>query len=123
MCLQPAPGADAPAVAGLQAGEAELRHRRGKVVALALGGGKKLLRHDAADGMHAQVFRAGRAATVAIEAGEWVHAAGFKGLAEDVLLRGAGARCGHRLIVVQGERARDQGLGPRAQSASTSAVS
>ena len=83
--LQPAGGADAPAVAGLEAGEAVLRHGGGEIVAEALGGGEKLRRDDAADGVHAEIVRAGVAAAVAEEAGHGLAAAGGEGLAEDVL--------------------------------------
>jgi hypothetical protein len=104
--LEPTGGADAPAVAGLQAGKAVLRHGGGEIVAEALGGSEELGGDDAADGVDAEVVGAGGAATVAVEAGEGVHAAGLKGLAEDVLLRGELGIGGHGVIVVEGRTAR-----------------
>jgi hypothetical protein len=49
--LQPASGAHAPAIAGLEAVEAILRHGRGEIVAKSLAGGEKGRIDDAADGV------------------------------------------------------------------------
>src|SRR5437868_5402830 len=65
--LLPASGAQAPTVAGLQPGEAELGHRRRQVVALALREGEELGGHDDANRVQAHVLAAGIAAGVAIE--------------------------------------------------------
>src|ERR1700737_2780221 len=83
--LEPAGGADAPPVAGLQAGESVLRHGGGEVVAEGFGGGEEGGVDDAADGVDSVVFRAGVATAVAVEAGHRVAAAGVERLAEDVL--------------------------------------
>ena len=83
--LQPAGGADTPAVAGLQAGEPVIRHGRGEVVAQGLRGIEKRLVDDAADGVNAEIVRPGLAASGAIEAGHRGAAAGGEGLAEDVV--------------------------------------
>lgn len=85
--LEPACGADAPAVAGAEAGEAEMGHRCGEVIAQACGGLKELGGDDAADRMQAEIFGGGVAARVAEEAGDWVGAADLEGLAEYVFLR------------------------------------
>jgi len=97
--LEPAGGADAPAVSGFEAGEAEFRVRGGEVVAEGATGGEEGRIDDAADGVHAAVFGAGVATAVAVEAGEGLGAAGFKREAEDVFLL-LGEVAGHRLIVV-----------------------
>lgn len=86
--LQPAGGADAPSVAGLEAGKAVLRHRSDEIVAEALGGGEEVGRDDAADGVDTQVLLAGLAASGSVEAGHGVAAAGGEGLAEDILCGG-----------------------------------
>src|SRR5258708_33488636 len=86
--LQPAGGADAPAVARLEAGEAELGHGRGEVVAEGLGGGEKRGVDDAANGVYAEIVAAGVAAAVAVEAGHGFTATGVEGLTEDVLAAG-----------------------------------
>lgn len=99
--LQPAGGADAPAVAGLEAGKAVLRHGGGKIVAETSGGGEELGCDDAADGVDTDVVRAGAAAAVAIEARHGVVPARFERLTKNIF-RGCGlrSRC-HRWIVVQ----------------------
>jgi hypothetical protein len=97
--LEPSGGADAPAVACLEAGKAVLGHGRGEIVAETGGLGQEGVGDDAADGVHAEIVRAGVAAAIAEEAGEGVGAAGFQGLAEDVLLRGEVG--GHGISVVE----------------------
>src|SRR5215212_3895646 len=67
--LLPAAGAQAPAVARLQPGEAVLRHRRREIVALSLGEGQELGRQDHTDRVQAEVLVPGIAAAVAIEPG------------------------------------------------------
>ena len=86
--LEPASGADTPAIAGLETGEAILRHGGDEIVAEALGGGEEVGRDDAADGVDAEVLFAGLAATGSVEAGHGLAAAGGEGLAEDVLCGG-----------------------------------
>jgi len=81
---EPARGADAPTVAGFEAGEAVLRHGGGEVVAEGFGGGKERGVDDAADGVDAVVVGAGVAAAVAVEAGHGLGAAGLERTAEDV---------------------------------------
>src|SRR5262245_60817988 len=68
--LLPARGAQAPAVAGLEAGEAVLRQRRREVVALRLGEVEELGGHDDANRVKAGILAAGIAAGIAIEAGQ-----------------------------------------------------
>ena len=98
--LQPAAGADAPVVAGLEARESELRHGRGEIVAELRGDGEELGSDDAADGVYAAVVGAGVAAAVTIEAGKRIEAARLERLTEDVLLGGwLGLAAVHRLIV------------------------
>jgi hypothetical protein len=101
--LEPAGSTDAPAVSGLEAGEAVLRHGCGEIVAEAGRGGEEFFVHDAANGVEALVVRAGVAAAVAEEARHGLAAAGFKSLAEDVFLglEGGGV---HLVIVVGGWR-------------------
>ena len=82
--LQPARGADAPAVAGLEAGEAVLRQGSGEVVAEGFRGVEERPVDDAADGVDAKVFRAGVAAASTVEAGHGIAAAGAQRLAKDV---------------------------------------
>src|ERR1043165_9477906 len=70
--LLPAAGAQAPAIARLEAGKAVLRHGSREVVALGLGEGEELGGHDHTDRMQADILAAGVAATVTIEAGHGV---------------------------------------------------
>src|ERR1035441_6620545 len=67
--LQPAGGADAPAIAGFEALESVLRLRGGEVVAQRLRCRKKGLVNDTADGVYTEVVGAGFATSAAIEAG------------------------------------------------------
>ena len=93
----PARHADAPAIARLQAGEAPFGDRRRQVVARLAAEGEKLFRHPTADDVHADVFRAGVAAAVAVEAGARRLAAGLKWGAENVLRGGhVVSNSGHR---------------------------
>ena len=80
----PALGAEAPAVAGVEAGEAELGARGGEVVAAGAGEGEEVVGDADADGVAAAVGGAGVAAAVAEEAGHRVEGAGLQRLAEDV---------------------------------------
>src|SRR5258708_8747470 len=82
--LLPAAGAQAPAIARFQAGEAVLRQGRAEVVAVRLGEGEKLRCHDDADGMQADILAAGVAATVAVEAGHRLLRAGLEWAAQGV---------------------------------------
>lgn len=86
--LEPARGADAPAVAGPEAGEAVLRHGGGEIVAQGFGGFEEGVVDDAADGVDAEVLGAGLAAAGAVEAGHGLAAAGGERLAEDVAAAG-----------------------------------
>ena len=82
--LQPAGGADTPAVARFEAFKAKLRHGGAEVVAEGLGGFEEGRVDDAADGVDAVVVRAGLAAAGAVEAGHGLAAADVEGLAEDI---------------------------------------
>jgi hypothetical protein len=82
--LQPASGADAPAVSGLEAGKTKLRHGGAEVVAQGFGGFEEGGIDDAADGMNAVIVGASLAATGAIEAGHRLAAADIERLPEDV---------------------------------------
>src|SRR5579883_29714 len=82
--LLPARGAEAPAVAGLQPGEAVLREGCAEVVAGLLRERQELRRHDAANRVQAKVLLAGVAAAVAIEPGDRVDRAGSERPAQDV---------------------------------------
>ena len=82
--LEPAGSTDAPAVAGFEAGEAELRHWSAEVVAEGLGGREEWSVDDAADGMHTMVFGTGLTAAGAIEASHGLAATNVERLAEDV---------------------------------------
>jgi hypothetical protein len=101
--LKPTRSTDAPAVAGLEAGEFILRHGGGEVVAKSLGGCEEGSVNDATNGVHARVVGTCFAATGAVEAGRRVFrlaTAGVEGLAEDVFAAGfAGFYCGHFLRV------------------------
>jgi hypothetical protein len=82
--LEPAGGADTPAISGFEAGEAELWHGCAEVIAESLGGFKKRRVDDAADSVDAVVVGAGLATASAVEAGHRLAAADVQGLAEDV---------------------------------------
>ena len=84
--LQPSRRANTPAVARLQAGESILWHGSGKIIAEMSGDGEKLLGHNTADGVHAEIVGAGVAAAVTIETSLWLGAAGFQGLTQYILL-------------------------------------
>ena len=82
--LEPSGSTDAPAIAGFEAGEAELRHGSAEVVAEGLGGRKEWSVDDAADGVYTMIVGAGLAAASAVEAGHGLAAADVEGLAENV---------------------------------------
>jgi hypothetical protein len=82
--LEPAGGADTPAISGFEAGEAELWHGCAEVIAESLGGFEKRRVDDAADSVDAVVVGAGLATASAVEAGHRLAAADVQGLAEDV---------------------------------------
>jgi hypothetical protein len=95
--LEPTGGADAPAVAGFEALEAELGHRCAQVVAESFRCGEERGVDDAADGVDAEIVGAGLAAAGAVEAGHGFAAAGVERLAEDVFSAGFDGFCGwHR---------------------------
>ena len=113
--LQPPRGADAPAVAGFEAGEAVLRHGRGEVVAEDLGDGKEGFVDQAADGMDAEVFGAVMGSQLQVARGwprtflprDWVCVANALRLLHDVLLRKRAAddlnwRCVSAASILQG---------------------
>ena len=68
--LRPAPHADAPAVAGRQAGEIIFGARRDEVVALKRQKFKKGLGDLAADGVQPAILRSGAAIAIAIKPGD-----------------------------------------------------
>jgi len=82
--LEPAGRADAPAVAGFEAGEAKLRQRGTEIVAQSLGGFKEWSVDDAADGVDAMVFGARLATARAVKTRHRLAAADVERLAEDV---------------------------------------
>jgi hypothetical protein len=86
--LQPTRGADAPPIAGFEAWEPVLGHGSDEIVAEFPRGFEELLRDDAADGVDAEIGRAGVAVAVAIEASHRVAATLIERLAEHILLRG-----------------------------------
>ena len=97
--LEPAGGTDAPAVAGFEAGKAELRHRSAEIVAEGFRGFEEGSVDDAADGVDAEVVGASLAAAGAVEAGHRLAATNVEGLAEDVLAAGfLGFGWGHGLV-------------------------
>jgi hypothetical protein len=101
--LQPAGGTDAPAVAGFEAGEAELRHGSAEVVTQGLGGGEEGGVDDAADGVDAVVFGACLAAARAVKARHGLTAADVERLAQDVFAAVLdGFYGGHRLYCKSG---------------------
>ena len=88
----PAGGAQAPAVAGLQAGKAILRQGGAEIVAVGLGKGQERRGRDHADRVQADILGAGIAAAVAIEAGDRLDGAGLQRAAQDIdRRRAAGA--------------------------------
>ena len=82
--LEPACGTDTPAIAWLEAGEAVLWHRGGKIVAEGFGHLKEGGIDDAADGVDAEVVGTGLAAAGAVEAGHGLASADLERLTEDV---------------------------------------
>lgn len=80
----PAAGTQAPAVAGLETGKPERRHRRGQVIAARLGERQELVRHHRTDGVLASIVRTCIAAAVTVEAGDRIIATGFQGLPQHV---------------------------------------
>jgi hypothetical protein len=82
--LPPRRRADAPAIAGLEPREAEFGSRGDEVVALGAGELEKCPRDARADDVQSEVFRAGVAAAVAVEAGQWLRRAGLEAAPEDI---------------------------------------
>src|SRR5262245_10961331 len=62
--LLPAGGAQTPAIAGLEAGKLEFRHRRAEVIAAGLGEVQELGSHQHAEGVRAAILSARVAAAV-----------------------------------------------------------
>src|SRR5205807_6670210 len=79
----------APAIAGLEAREADLRHRRREIVAGIFREGEKIGIDVGADRVHAKIIRPGVAAAGAIETGERVRAALGERLAQHIARPGA----------------------------------
>jgi len=77
----PAFRTQAPAVAGPQAGKAELWHRRRKIIAAGFGKLEELSSHDGADGMTTDVFSTRIAASVSEEPRQGLHRAVFESVA------------------------------------------
>src|SRR5262245_52950643 len=82
--LLPAGGAQTPAIAGLEAGELEFRHRRAEVIAAGLGEVQELSSHQHADGVRAAILSARVAAAVAEEACQWALGAICQLAAQDI---------------------------------------
>jgi hypothetical protein len=82
--LKPASGADAPTIAGLEAGESVLRHGGVEVVAELAGDAEEVFGDNAADGVDAEVVGASVTAAIAVEASHGFAAAGFERLAENI---------------------------------------
>src|SRR5262245_35694401 len=80
----PAGCAEAPTVAGLEAGKAEFRHRRGKIIAARFGKRKKRGGHDRAHRVAADILPPGIAAAVAKEARHRADRTEFEPVAEHV---------------------------------------
>jgi hypothetical protein len=98
--LQPAGGTDAPAVAGFEASETELRHGSAEIVAQSLGGFKEWSVDDAADGVNAMVFGASFATAGAVKARHGLAAADVERLAEDIFAAVLdGFNGGHRFLL------------------------
>ncbi len=89
----PAGGAQAPLVAGFEAGEAVGEVGGAEVVAAGFGEGEKLFGDLRADNVDAVVISAGAAAAVAEVAGHGVRAAWLKNGTEDVFRSGGHAAC------------------------------
>ena len=83
---KPVGGGHAPAVAGVEAGEAVLGHRGAEVVADGTLVLEELGGHHGADGVAAAVVGTGSTASVPVEAGHGVHAAGLKLLPQDAAI-------------------------------------
>src|SRR6478735_1771767 len=113
---RPVGGRDAPAVARVQAGELVLRHRRREVVADASLVVEELGGDHRADGVAAQVLRAGAAAPVAVEARDRVGPAGLELLPQDVEL---GLLTHDRASLTPASR---RSAGPRRPSAGSTAA-
>jgi hypothetical protein len=79
--LEPASGAEAPAVAGFEAGKAELRHRGREIVAELTGDAEEFLSNNAADGVDPEVVRSRLTAAGAVETSHRLAPADLKGLA------------------------------------------
>jgi hypothetical protein len=82
--LEPASGTDAPAIAGLEAGETELRHGGAEIVAESLRGLEEGCVDETTDGVDAEVIGASLAAAGAVEPGHRLATTDIERLAEDV---------------------------------------
>src|SRR6516164_6592119 len=83
-CFTPARRTQTPAVAGPQAGKAELWHRRRKIIAAGFGKLEELRSHDGADGMTPDVFSTRIAASVSEEPRHGLHRTVFESVAQDI---------------------------------------
>lgn len=84
MSPQPIHRGHTPSIAGHQAREVVLRHRRTEVIADAVLMIEELRGHHGTNGVTAEVLRTGGAGPVTIKAGEWIDAAGLQVAAQDV---------------------------------------
>ena len=96
--LLPPHGAQAPLVAGLEAGELVLGHGGGQVVAAARRERQELCRHEGTHDVHAGVVAPVLAATRAVVAGEWVERARFELAAEHAR---SSAACHGKLLMTK----------------------
>jgi len=87
--LEPAEGAEAPAIPDHEPGEAPLRLRRDKIIADRHREGEEVGGHYGADGVGPCIGGNRSAAAVAEKSGEGRVGAGYERLAEDVAIRGA----------------------------------
>src|SRR5689334_10472529 len=89
--LLPARRAQAPAVAGFEPRKAELRHRRGQIVAAGFGEFQEGSGHDDTHRVAAEILAPGIAAAVAIKSGHRAERAELERFAEHIAGRSAAA--------------------------------
>jgi len=76
-CFFPPQGAQAPSIAGFQAGKVILGNGRTEIVALRSGEFEKFSGYFRTDDVGTEIFESGVAEAIAIEAGAWGKTAGF----------------------------------------------
>ena len=102
--LEPASRTDAPAIAGLEAGETELRHGGAEIVAESLRGLEEGCVDETTDGVDAEVIGASLAAAGAVEPGHRLATTDIERLAENVFTAVFDwFYGGHRSILDRGE--------------------